>query len=127
MRINLFIYYGAKIDKIDYENLTRKLGFEYLYQTVYSKGLTFRDAGEIGKNGVYIIGKEIHWETSDVFELKKINDQLLIRETNSPMYISDELEDDVRQKLLEIDITNKPNYYVFTSVDSSTEESFIGE
>lgn len=119
MNINLFVYYGAKIDKIDYENLTRKLGFEYLYQTVYSKGLTFRDVGEIGTTGVYIIGKEILWNQGDCIKLQNIQEKLCDNEGNC-ICIDEKLEDEVRQKLLDINITNRPEYYFFATMDNFT-------
>ena len=119
MNINLFIYYGAKIDKIDYENLTRKLGFEYLYKTVYSKGLTFRDVGEIGATGMYIIGQEILWNQGDCVQLKKIQEQLCDNAGNS-ICIDEKLEDEIRQKLLDINITNHPQYYFFATMDNFT-------
>ena len=119
MNINLFIYYGAKIDKIDYENLTRKLGFEYLYKTVYSKGLTFRDVGEAGATGVYIIGKEILWNQGDCVQLARIQDKLCDNEDNT-ICIDENLEDEVRQKLLDINITNRPQYYFFATTDDFT-------
>ena len=119
MNINLFIYYGAKIDKIDYENLTRKLGFEYLYKTVYSTGLTFRDVGEVGATGVYIIGKEILWNQGDYVQLARIQDKLCDNEDNT-ICIDENLEDEVRQKLLDINITNHPQYYFFATTDDFT-------
>lgn len=120
MNINLFVYYGAKIDRVDYENLTRKLGFEYLYQTVYSKGLTFRDVGEIGTTGVYIIGKEILWNQGECTSLMKINNELCIDNENK-ICIGEDLEDEIRQKLLDINVTNKPQYYFFATLDSFDE------
>lgn len=112
---NVFIYYGAKITKTDYENLINKLGFEKLYETIHSKGLTFRDVGEIGVSGEYIIGREIAWKLNEPIILKRKDSDLTFNDNN--INLGFEVENDIRQKLLEINITNYPEYYVFSSID----------
>lgn len=108
---NLFIYYGTQIDKIDYENLTNKLGFEMLYKTVFSKGLTFRDVGEIGATSKYVIGKEIAWKINDTIVLDNVNGILSLNDKS--ITLTEDEENEVRQKLLEINITTYPQYHFF--------------
>lgn len=112
---NLFVYYGTKIDRSDYENLTNKLGFSRLYETVYSRGLTFRDVGEIGVTGQYIIGKELAWSCNEPIIINKENNELTIKNMN--LLLSEEEENQIRQKLLEMNFTNYPQYYFFSCWD----------
>lgn len=113
---NLFIYYGTKIDKIDFDNLTNKLGMERFYQLVFSKGLTFRDFGEIGASGEYVVGKEIYWKMNEPMILDNINGELCIDDKN--ILLNVEEENNIRQKLLELDITMPPKYYFFYCWDN---------
>lgn len=116
MAANIFIYYGAKMDKVDYENLTKKHGIMNLYGEAYSKGLTFRDIGEIG-NGKYIVGKEIAWNRNDIISITRKEDEFVIDENNNNLKLSIEEENNIRVKLLELNISEYPKYYVFICWD----------
>ena len=115
MKFNTFIYYGAKIDKNDYENLTNKLGIMELYSKIFSVGLQFREIGEIGKSWDYVVGKEIKWVQDSVLDMEFINNEFIMND----IHLKIDNEDETRQKLLKLGITNIPKYYIFTCWDNN--------
>ena len=113
MKINLFIYYGTEINKVDYENLTKKLGVHTLFADIFKVGLSIRDVGVIGESWRFIVGKEINWTLNSVTNFNFINNELYV--DGNKIQIED--EDEVRRKLISIGITNQPSYKIFSSIE----------
>lgn len=112
LKVNMFIYYGVILNKEDYENLTKKHGIKNLYGRIFTTGLTFRDVGEIGKSWTYIIGKENYWETDNITDMSYENNEFSI--DNKKIKLTTEDETAIREKLLQLGITNIPKYRIFT-------------
>ena len=111
MKLNTFIYYGAEITKQDYENFFKKLDKSQLYSTIFSKGLNFREYGEMSSTWHYIVGKELYWSIDN--SIINLNDQFNSIDNNN-ILLSDEEKLDIRKKLLELNITNEPQYKIFS-------------
>ncbi len=106
--INTFIYYGAEMNKNDYENQTMKFDVTDIYPKIFSKGLRFREIGEISTSWRYMVGKEIYWSTDNMIEF---NQDLKIN--NEDMLLSEDEKIEVRKKLMELGITTPPTYKIF--------------
>ena len=111
MELNTFIYYGAEINKNDYENLFKKLNKTQLYSTIFSKGLNFREIGQISTTWNYVIGKELYWSIDN--SIINLNEQFNSI-NNSSIILSEEEKLQIRKKLLELDITSEPQYKIFS-------------
>lgn len=108
---HFFIYYGVKIDKVDFERLSNKSDMDGFYSTVMSHGLTFRECGEIGKTWQYIIGREIYWSMNEMCVPFLIEDGNII--INKEKLVLGN-ENEIREKLLDLDIKSEPQYLIFS-------------
>lgn len=111
-RVNLIFYYGAMINKSDYELLTKQLKMDQLYSNIMSAGLSFKDVGKVGSSWNYVIGKELKWE----FEKNYVSYEIIDNE----LYLDGEKVDlvdknEVKEKLISLNIFREPKFYIFTS------------
>ncbi len=112
MRENhFFIYYGVKIDKVDFERLSNKSDMSGFYNSVMSHGLRFRECGEIGKTWEFVIGREIYWSINKMITPFEIKDGNIIIEGEKLVLGN---EDEIREKLLDLDIKGEPQYLIFS-------------
>lgn len=111
-RVNLIFYYGAMINKNDFEILTKQLKIDQLYSSIMNAGLSFKDVGKIGSSWNYVIGKELKWE----FEKNYVSYEIIDNE----LYLDGEKVDlvdrnEVKEKLISLNIFREPKFYIFTS------------
>lgn len=111
-RVNLIFYYGAMINKSDYELLTKQLKIDQLYSNIMNAGLSFKDVGKVGSSWNYVIGKELKWE----FEKNYVSYEII----NNELYLDGEKVDlvdktEVKEKLISLNIFREPKFYIFTS------------
>lgn len=111
-RVNLIFYYGAMINKSDYELLTKQLKIDQLYSNIMNAGLNFKDVGKVGSSWNYVIGKELKWE----FEKNYVSYEII----NNELYLDGEKVDlvdknEVKEKLISLNIFREPKFYIFTS------------
>jgi hypothetical protein len=111
LNMNIFVYYGAELNKHDYENLVDKFDIKDLYNKVYGMGLNFKEVGHIPSSWKYIIGKEIYWSRDNLIDINQFNDKFIVEGTDIKLKLEDESE--IRKKLLQIGITNIPTYKIF--------------
>ena len=80
-RVNILVYYGAIIDKEDYENISEKLGMNNFYASIMKHHLNFKDVGKIGESWKYVVGKEIYWDYEDhIFSFDIKDDKIIIND-----------------------------------------------
>ena len=101
MTYNIFIYFGAILNKNDYENL-QLIGIDDLYTKIYSNGLQFKEIGDATSSWEYVVGKELKWEQGLITNIEDFK-------------LSIEDENEIRKKLLDIGIHNQPEYKIFIS------------
>ena len=121
-RVNILVYYGAIIDKEDYENISEKLGMNNFYASIMKHHLNFKDVGKIGESWKYVVGKEIYWDYEDhIFSFDVKDNKIIINDK--------EMEDintiDIRERLLELNISSEPKLYIFNSWKEKKDESDI--
>lgn len=108
---NLFVYYGVKIGKSDYERLSNKNGTAGFYGRVLQQGLRYRECGDRNTTWEYVIGAEIYWNyDKNITELEYGED--------GNIYIGGKIlkinnESEIREKLLDLDLQAMPKYYIF--------------
>lgn len=111
-KVNLLVYYGSIIDKQDFENISEKLGMQHFYNQISKHGLKFKDVGQIGTTWQYVVGKELFWDFTDhIFSFKFEDGNLIIDEQD----VGELDKIDVKEKLLELNISAEPKFYVFNS------------
>lgn len=115
MNMNIFIYYGAELDKHDYENTVEKFGITDFYNRIFSAGLNFKEVGELSHSWKYIVGKEIYWGRDCIVNINQFNDKFIVEGTDIKLKLEDESE--IRKKLIGVGIKNIPTYKMFVCWD----------
>lgn|SRR3712207_1961852 len=110
------IFYGTKITKSEYENLTKKHNITNLYGLIYEKGLSVKDVGNIN-SWEQIIGEEIHCEFNESISLTEINNEFFVSNNKLNFPLSDDKKEETRKKLISLGITDTPKYYLFGTWD----------
>ena len=91
-RVNILVYYGAIIDKEDYENISEKLGMNNFYASIMKHHLNFKDVGKIGESWKYVVGKEIYWDYEDHIFSFDVKDKSQLSLLPQPVIINNDIK-----------------------------------
>lgn len=116
--MNTFVYYGVILTKAELYELANNFGESDVYDFVYSKGLNYQPIGQESYSNKSILGQEIVWDMSGYIIHFNIDNMTFKNEVIDDVESLNIDEKIVDEKLSNLGINIKPQYYIISSYNS---------